>query len=274
MLSKINTCALLGQKLRRVKVMDYEFLAGQIAAFVGNTPLNRVAEIGLERIFDVPLIGIAAVDDPMFIQLRNPDVIGTRHFMPEDWLQDAATVLSYFLPFSSQVRRANREYGLPATEWVYGRIEGEVLNNALRNFIVNLVSENRGAAVAPALDSRFSVVDRRSNWSERHIAYIAGMGTFGLSKSLISRKGCAGRYGSVVMNVHLKPTFREYSGLYDYCTMCGECIPRCPSGAITMKGKDVSKCAHYIDTEVSPKFTPRYGCGKCQTAVPCEYKLP
>ncbi|MEW5897918.1 MAG: hypothetical protein AB1652_01925 [Bacillota bacterium] len=30
-----------------------------------------------------------------------------------------------FLPFSIEIRRANYQPGLPAREWVYGRIEGE-----------------------------------------------------------------------------------------------------------------------------------------------------
>ena len=94
--------------------MDYDFIAGQIAAFVDNTPLNRVAEIGLERIFDLPLIGIAAADDPMFVQLRNPDVIGPRHFMPEDWLQDAASVLLifYLSPHGFDGLTGNMDYRL------------------------------------------------------------------------------------------------------------------------------------------------------------------
>lgn len=254
--------------------MEFDFLANKIANFVDSSPLNRVDEIGLTRIFYRPLIGIANANDPMFLQLKDPDVIGPHHFLPAEWLHNAKVVLSYFLPFSTEVRLANSINGLPANEWVYGRIEGEVLNNALRTYIVNLVKENGGTSVAPVLDSRFSVVDRRSNWSERHIAYIAGLGTFGLSKSLITKKGCAGRYGSVVMGIQMRPTCRDYNGIYDYCTICGECISRCPSGAITLQGKDVSICSNYIDKEVLPRFTPRYGCGKCQTAVPCEFQLP
>jgi hypothetical protein len=45
-----------------------------------------------------------------------------------------------------------------------------------------------------------------SNWSERHSAYIAGLGTFCLSYSLISEKGCAGRYGTVVTDLDLEPS--------------------------------------------------------------------
>ncbi len=254
--------------------MELSNLSKEMADFINTTPLNRVEEIGLNRIFDVPIIGVADADDPLFAQLKAPEVIGPRHQLPSDWLKDAKVVVSYFLPFSEEIRIANRQAGLPATEWVYGRLEGEAVNDALRSFIVELVNRKGGSAVAPVLDRNFSVVDRRSNWSERHVAFIAGLGTFGLSKSFITEKGCAGRYGSVVMNIYLEATPRPYSGIYEYCTMCGECIMRCPSGAIKENGKDVVICATYQDNEIKPRFAPRYGCGKCQTAVPCEFQRP
>lgn len=254
--------------------MKKEYLTNQIVEFVRSSPLNSVPEINLERIFDVPILGVADARDPLFHQLKQPEVIGDRHCLPTDWLTEAKAVLSYFLPFTKEIRWANRLSGLPAIEWVYGRIEGEALNNALRKFIVELVNENGGMAIAPAIEPKFSVVNRLSNWSERHVAYVAGLGTFSLSKSFITEKGSAGRFGSVVTNYPMEPTSRNYSGIYDYCTMCGECIMRCPCGAINPNGKDNLICSHYIHDEIEALFKPRFGCGKCQTAVPCEFEKP
>mgnify|MGYP001123979980 CR=1 FL=1 len=255
-------------------MMKVDNLSMRMAEFVFNSPLNKVDEIRLTRIFDGPIIGVAAASDPLFTELKKPDVIGPAHCLPQDWLNDAKAVISYFLPFSKEIREANYDLGLPANEWVYGRIEGELLNNAVRNFIVDLIMQKEGIAVAPALHPSFSIVEKKSNWSERHVAFIAGLGTFGLSKSLITKKGCAGRYGSVILNLPMEPSSRDYSSIYEYCNMCGECINRCPSQAITMEGKKVLICSNYLDTVVKPKFSPRYGCGKCQTAVPCEYSIP
>jgi epoxyqueuosine reductase QueG len=254
--------------------MDFDTLVKQVTDFVATSPLNKAEEIGLKRIFDQPLMGIASADDSLFEQLRNPEAIGPHHLLPGEWLEGARSVIAYFLPFSVEIRKANAESDFPAVEWMYGRIEGEALNSALRAFLVNLLRENGAQAMAPGLDSRFAVVNRRSNWSERHIAYTAGLGTFGLSKGLISKRGSAGRYGSIVTSLELATTPREYSEVYEYCTMCGECIMRCPSGAITMEGKDHQICSNYIDNVVLPKFSPRYGCGKCQTTVPCEFGQP
>jgi len=251
----------------------HEEIISKLNSFIDGSPLNRVESMRIERVYDYPLVGFAAANDPMFDRLKEPDVISPRHMSPGEWLPGAETVISYFLPFTQQIRKANHQSGLPAMEWLYGRIEGEQFNNALRRVLVDEIVNSGGKAVSPVLDFRFSVIDRRSNWSERHAAFIAGLGTFSLGKSLITQKGCAGRCGSVITDLKLEPTPREYNDVYEYCTWCGECIGRCPAGAINEQGKDIPVCSRYID-EIELRFRPRYGCGKCQTAVPCECSRP
>ncbi|NLC51775.1 MAG: epoxyqueuosine reductase [Firmicutes bacterium] len=254
--------------------MNYQDLCALINEFVEGSTLNKVEEAGIKKIYSLTLVGVAAADDPLFLALKSPSVIGEHHLLPREWLPGAKAVISYYLPFSAEVREANRELGLPAREWLYGRIEGEEFNNALRRHLVEEFVQKGARAVSPILESRFSVVERRSNWSERHVAYIAGLGTFSLSKALITKKGCAGRFGSVIVALPLEPIPREYTELYQYCNMCGGCIERCPSGAIKREGKIIATCASYLETKIKPRFYPRYGCGKCQTNVPCEHKLP
>ena len=245
-----------------------------INEFIVGSPLNRIEEIGIDHIFDPALMGIAHAHDPLFAKLKEDSVIGAHHLLPTEWLPEAKAVISFFLPFSVEICEPNRHPGLPAQEWLYARIEGEVICNALREHIVEAVTKSGGKALAPVLDSRFALLERRSNWSERHAAFIAGLGTFSLSKSLITAKGCAGRYGSVIVSLPLEPTSRLYEELDAYCTMCGECINRCPCGAINTEGKNIATCAEYIDKQILPRFAPRYGCGKCQTAVQCERAAP
>ncbi|WP_241078438.1 4Fe-4S binding protein [Natranaerofaba carboxydovora] len=74
--------------------------------------------------------------------------------------------------------------------------------------------------------------------------------------------------------MEITPTTREYEKVYEYCTMCGVCISRCPEKAITEEGKDSNVCKKYFDEKIYPEYFPRYGCGKCQTAVPCEKTNP
>lgn len=254
--------------------MELSKMTRLISQFIKDSDFNKVPEIGINKIYDQPLIAVASANDKLFAQLKNPDIIDKNHKNPTEWLKDAESVISYFLPFSAEIRKANKGAGLPAVEWLYGRIEGEECNKKLREFIVEEIFKRGGKAVAPALSLDFKVEHNKSNWSERHIAFIAGLGTFGLSKSLITEKGCAGRYGSIITNIELQTTIRQYEGLYDYCIMCGACISRCPVKAIHEEGKDDTVCQQFIDEEIYAKYAPRYGCGKCQTALPCEDANP
>ena len=88
-----------------------------------------------------------------------------------------------------------------------------------------------------------------STWSERHAAYVAGLGTFSLSKHLITEKGLCGRFGSVITDAPLEVTPRPYTDPYEYCTFCGACVPRCPARAISVeKGKTIKVCAKYTSS--------------------------
>ncbi|HBE78896.1 MAG TPA: 4Fe-4S ferredoxin, partial [Firmicutes bacterium] len=136
--------------------------------YVETSPLNRVAELNDLKLFDSPLVEVAAASDPLFDDLKKPSIVGPDHLSPREWLSGAKTVISYFLPFTSRVRKANRISGLPAIEWLYGRIEGEQFNRSLSGYLVDYLRDNGYQAVAPSSDPRFAVKDRRSNWSERH----------------------------------------------------------------------------------------------------------
>ena len=123
-----------------------------------------------------------------------------------------------------------------------------------------------------------------STWSERHAAYASGLGTFGLCDGLITARGKAMRLGSVVARIKIAPTPRAYSDHHEYCLFystgaCGKCIERCPVQAVSTNGHDKLKChAHSItvatDYVKSHYGFDGYGCGLCQTGVPCESRIP
>jgi epoxyqueuosine reductase len=251
--------------------MEYQEIDQVIAGFIAGTPLNAASEIGLNKIYDKPLVGVASAEDALFAGYK--EVVAPAHLLPRDWLPAAQSVISYFLPFSQAVREANRKGDLPAVEWLYARIEGEMVNNALRKFLLEWFAQAGYQVMSPGLDARFAVVDRKSNWSERHVAFAAGLGTFSLNRSLITKAGAAGRIGSVIVSAVIEPTPRPYQAFDEYCSKCGACIKRCPPQAIDDTGKDNAVCSAFLDTTLA-RFKPRYGCGKCQTAVPCEAAAP
>lgn len=254
-------------------------LEAALAAFVASDPGNAMPAHDNMRMYDAPLVGVAAAGDAYFAAFTSPDIIGECFLAPKEWLPGARTVISYFLPFTEEVRKSNRRPGLPSQEWASARIDGEVFNNVVRRFLIAYLEAQGTEAMSPALDARFRVVSRIPNWSERHAAFVAGLGTFSLCRSLITSKGTAGRIGSVITTLSLPATERPYQSYYEYCPFltkgkCGACIRRCPPKAISPAGKDNRICGDYIDNDVLPLFAPRYGCAKCNTAVPCEYKIP
>ncbi|QGT98616.1 Iron-sulfur cluster-binding protein [Candidatus Syntrophocurvum alkaliphilum] len=252
----------------------YQEIINLTKQFTLTSPLNRVEDLNNMRIYDPPLIAVADANDPLFVQLKNDDIVGNDHKSPFEWQREAKSVIAYFLPYTEKVRVTNRGDTMPSMEWLYGRFEGEEFNKALSQYLVNELTKKGMKVVSPFLDPSFKINNRKSNWSERHVAFIAGLGTFSLSKSLITAKGAAGRLGSVIVDTELSVTNRPYTHLEEYCIFCELCIDRCPPEAITSESKDHLICADFIDNKIRPKYKPRYGCGKCQTAVPCESKIP
>ena len=275
--------------------MTREALEQAAARCVEESPFNHVQpeqalqpELEGMAIFDRPLLGYAAADDPMFERLRGEAGVGPQMLMPGQWLPGARSVISLFLPFSAAVRESNRGGGDPSPQWLHGRIQGQRMVLELCSHLRDVLRQNGIDSVVPAADPRFRAVgmpdpqgtedwQRRgftSTWSERHAAYVCGLGTFGLSGGLITARGMAGRFGSLVADAPFPATVRNYQGIYDYCTRCGSCARRCPAGAIALEtGKDHVKCAACLDT-LKRTFAPYYGCGKCQTGVPCERGIP
>jgi epoxyqueuosine reductase len=264
-------------------------LIKDITGFVETDPRNAMAAHSGMRMYDAPLVGVAAADDAWFSRFTEPGIVGPQYLGPQEWLPGAQSVVCWFLPFTKAVRDTNRAPGLPSEEWASARIDGEVFNNALRVYVMNWLEGHVSEALAPAIDKRFAVVDRIPNWSERHTAFVAGLGTFGLHRALITEKGTAGRLGSVVTTLFLEPIPRPYTRFDEYCPFltqrqaemvtggkikCGACIRRCPAGAISADGKNHDICSDFIDNEVLPLFAPRYGCAKCNIAVPCEHGIP
>jgi epoxyqueuosine reductase QueG len=126
-----------------------------------------------------------------------------------------------------------------------------------------------------------------SNWSERHIAYAAGLGTFSINDAFITEKGIAIKLISFVTELKLTPDIRVAESHTENCLLCskgtcGACIKRCPVNAISKVGHDKIRCMQYVYGEESRALAKSYGaspkagsgCGLCQTGVPCEGKNP
>jgi len=251
-----------------------------------------------ERAWAEPLVGFSGGADPLYEQYR--EYVGPFHWTPLDVFglafpevdvrPEELTVICWILPQTADTKRDNRAQTVyPAERWARSRIFGEQVNNKLRAHVADALNEAGHEAVAPMLcpdwESRTS--ERfvyASTWSERHAAYASGLGTFGLCDGLITSLGKAMRVGSVVARIQIPPTPRPYADHRAYCLffskgICGKCIDRCPVGALSENGHDKVKCRAHLNPTTSEYVKANYGfdgygCGLCQTAVPCESKIP
>lgn len=269
-----------------------------ITKFIRECRENRASAFQGQNYWDEPLVGFADGKDPLFQQYK--EIIGDFHMTPAEALAKAypaevdeksqVFVISCVLPASEAVRASNRKQTeLPSKFWAHARNFGETCNMVLRDHVVAVLRSWGYRAVAPFNSQHFrrleqSPVGIASNWSERHMAHACGLGTFGLSDGLITPRGKAMRCGSVVTDMPLTPTARPYKTHTEYCLFhthgtCGECIERCPAGAITEAGHDKDLCKKYAETKIKKDAHSMYrvviaGCGLCQTGVACEERIP
>lgn len=281
------------------------FIEKAIKKFVRSSPNNRLAAFDGEPVFEAPLVGFANGDDRLFTEYKK--FVHEEYLSPRDALAlhiaeksktpaqqlENVSVISFVLPISKKTIRANaREKEGPSLRWNHSRWQGQDFLNELSLYLVSLLETMGAQAIAPELSPFFKIFRPpdafSSNWSHRHAAYAAGLGTFSLSEGFITPKGMAMRCGSVVTNLKLESSARPYAHHMANCLFyasgkCGACIRRCPGAAISEKGHDKNKCFEvlaykqkpWLDGEHGPGFIGKYaGCGLCQTGVPCASAIP
>ena len=270
----------------------------EIKGFVQRSPFNTLQNKTNDKAFDTPLVGFSKGEDPIYETFK--EVVGPFHWTPAEIFTQTfegisikpheLTVISWILPQTKTTKADNRkEETYPSERWARARIYGEAFNVELRKHVVAILQKNGYPALAPMLSEQWEKKKSdtyviASTWSERHAAYASGLGTFGLCDGLITPRGKAMRTGSVIARMDIPPTKRPYSDHHAYCLfytkgICGRCISRCPIEALSEDGHDKIKCRNHLkpataDFVKSHYRFDGYGCGLCQTKVPCESKIP
>lgn len=273
------------------------WITDAIISFSATSPENSLQNSTGEKAWDEPLVGFSQGNDPLYQQIQNH--IGDFYWTPTDVFNlsfpgpqlnpDQLSVICWILPQTQATKQDNRKQNkYPAERWVRSRLYGRKFNRALLRYVVDILTKKGYQAAAPVLMDNWQRFEHEkhgyaSNWSERHTAFVSGLGTFGLCDGLITPKGKAVRIGSVVTDAPLPPTQRPYTRHQEYClfykdSSCIACANRCPSGAITENGHDKIKCRKYV-RKIAKEYEKIYhldqrACGLCQTNIPCESKIP
>ncbi|MFW9874397.1 MAG: hypothetical protein ACFFG0_14925 [Candidatus Thorarchaeota archaeon] len=274
--------------------------------------LNRLPEShGGRRIFSNPIIGVSKGDDPIFEKFK--DVAAPRHMTPtEIWiaselpevinLASTLRIISIVCPFTSEIREESMNAKImPAEIYSIGRNYANAFKIDVMKQVIKFFQKRNFTATAGMLSKAFDIYSGfLSTWSERHVAFAAGLGTFSLHEGFISEIGCNIRLCSIITNAPLEITPRKSDNPYGNCLYyskgtCRKCEEKCPAAAISEKGHDKFKCWTYgrkIETEMNARLgsilkphyrrirgktreqTPPVGCAFCQFGVPCMDKNP
>ena len=284
------------------------FLKNAIKEYVRTSPLNHLTFFDNSPFVEEPIVAFADGDDQFFEDLKT--IIGEFHLTPREVMEkyiagknwrfgattgtDGIGVVTWALPIARETRLSERAApvgGSPRynhTRWI-----GIKLYENLEKYVASLLEVLGCNAVAPTQSRSFEIKtmpdgSMAANWSERHVAYACGLGTFGLNGLLVTSRGCAVYLGSVVCDRALTPTPRQASHVA-HCPFyrdgsCGSCIERCVASAISKEGRSNILCLKNLREEQAGRIIelgldnnlvgPAPACGRCSTGLPCEDKIP
>lgn len=159
-----------------------EFIEGSIKELVVDSQNTKYRE---------PIVAFADVEDPEFEKIKN--MTHENHMLPKEWMKDGKTVVSFFIPFAKEMVQVNKKAEYVAREWAVAYIE---TNNVIKEICSTMAEKLKKYDIDVVWQLPAESYDGEklmSYWSQRHIAYIAGIGTFGMNNMLITAKGCSGR---------------------------------------------------------------------------------
>jgi len=253
-------------------VPSLEWLRSEIGQFVADWRQRRGKDDWRR-----PLVAIASADDPLFGRLQR--AVDPGHAMPGDLLKGVRSVIVFFLPFHRAVGEANdRKKGLASRGWAESYVETNLLIRKIGGHLGRSLRKAGYSALATPATHNFDEEKLVSGWSHKHVAYIAGLGTFGHHHLLITEAGCCGRLGSTLTSAEIPATRRPEE---EWCLdragePCLACVSKCRYGALFTTSFDRHACyrqclkndAHYSDLPLVDV------CGKCSCEVPCSYEIP
>jgi epoxyqueuosine reductase QueG len=243
---------------------------------------------GFANMWREPVVRLAATTTMNLAWLKQaaaPD-----HLLPADILPDAESVICFFIPFHQSVIQSNAAPGPASAEWALAYIKTNELIALINRDIEALLEEHGYRAGKIPATHNFDETTLLSRWSHRHVAYLAGLGAFGINNMLITEKGCCGRIGSMVTNYRYGghgeagppiPGPADAAPAGEKCLnkingSCGLCRKKCEAGAYPAAGFDrracYAKCLENAELHRSLGFADV--CGKCLVALPCSAAEP
>ena len=224
------------------------------------------AQAGMDTKYREPLVGFARADDPRFNELLS---LVPGHLRPSDVLPQAKSVCVFFLPFHKSVVALNARGETASAVWARAYVETNALLADICDRLADALGREGIRAACQPPTHNFDPVRLVSTWSHKSVAVMAGLGQFGHHHMLITKAGCAGRLGSIVLDLDVPVPLSDDGSYCSYDQGCRACIRRCPVGALTENGLDRTRCyARCLENDARfPQWLADV-CGKCVTG-PC-----
>jgi epoxyqueuosine reductase QueG len=243
-----------------------------IKEFVGTYKTKNKTKTDWEE----PLIAYASAHDPLFLELKT--VISETHSLPTELLKKAETVISYFIPFKKIIALSNVNGQNCSEEWAVAYIETNKLITDLNKFLSKELEKQKFKSMILPPTHNFDETELISDWSHKHVAFIAGLGNFGSHQMLITERGCCGRLGSLITNAKIRPTKRPQKEfcLYKHNETCKQCVGNCIFDALKIDSFDRYRCYEVClsNADLFSELGLADVCGKCVTVVPCSFNNP
>jgi epoxyqueuosine reductase QueG len=124
-----------------------------------------------------PLVGFADARHPDILDLKT--LISSSHLLPADVLPNATVVVAYFVPFTREIADTNRLAGdIASPQWALAYEETNAMFRSMNAYLIDEISAMGYQGVVTPEAFTFDQNKLISNWSQRHLARIAGLETF------------------------------------------------------------------------------------------------
>lgn len=101
----------------------------------------------LSTSWKLPIVGFADTDSAYILSLR--EIVSPTHYMPQDFLSDCTVIISYFLPFDTEIGQSNNGNTEPSPTWVTAYNETNQMFLEINKHLIQLIGRWGFHAVSP-----------------------------------------------------------------------------------------------------------------------------